>query len=116
MLKLLLFTGRRGPLQVAFTIKELREMLHIKDCKPCFDLTNFSGMNTKEIVKSLQRPRKRLTELLFKSVMEAPTKKQTDLWGENPSKEWHLKLLRSPIEIHADSENKVSGITLGINR
>ena len=101
---------------MAFTIKELREMLHIKDCKPCFDLTNFTGMNTKEIVKSLQRPRKRLTELLFKSVMENPTKKKTDLWGVNPSKEWHLKLLRSPLEIHADSERKVSGITLGINR
>lgn len=108
--------GRRGPLQVAFTIKELREMLHIRDCKPCFDLTNFAGMNTKEIVKSLQRPRKRLTELLFKTVMEPPTKKQVDLWGDKPSKEWHLKLLRTPLEIHSDAENRVSGITLGINK
>ena len=108
--------GRRGPLQVAFTIKELREMLHIRGCKACFDLTNFTGMNTTEIVKSLQRPRKRLTDLLFKAVMEAPTKKQIELWGDNPSKEWHLKLLRTPLEIHSDSENKVNGITLGINK
>ena len=108
--------GRRGPLQVAFTIKELREMLHIRDCKACFDFTNFTGMNPSEIVKSLQRPRKRLTDLLFKAVMEAPTKKQIELWGDNPSKEWHLKLLRTPLEIHSDSENKVNGITLGINK
>ena len=108
--------GRRGPLQVAFTIKELREMLHIRDCKACFDLTNFTEMNPSEIFKSLQRPRKRLTDLLFKAVMEAPTKKQIELWGDNPSKEWHLKLLRTPLEIHSDSENKVNCITLGINK
>ena len=64
-----LILGRRGPLQVAFTIKELREMLHIRDCKACFDLTNFNGMNATEIVKSLQRPRKRLTDLLFKGCL-----------------------------------------------
>ena len=108
--------GRRGPLQVAFTIKELREMLHIRNCKPCFDSTNFIGMNSKDIIKTLQRPRKRLTELLFKSVMETPTKKQMDLWGDNPNKEWYLKLLRTPLEIHADSEHKVNGLTLGVNR
>ena len=29
--------GRRGPLQVAFTIKELREMVNLQGCTPVFD-------------------------------------------------------------------------------
>ena len=57
-----------------------------------------------------------LIKPFLKAVMEAPTKKQVELWGDNPSKEWHLKLLRTPLEIHSDSENKVNGITLGINK
>lgn len=108
--------GRRGPLQVAFTIKELREMLHIPNCRACFDLQDFQGMS-KDLIQTLKRPRKRLTELLFKAAFDEPTVKQQDLWGSNPSKSWHLKLLRTPKEIHADSKTgQVSGITLGINR
>ncbi len=114
-IKRVFLVGRRGPIQVAFTIKELREMLHIKGCRPCFDSKDFQGL-TSDIVSGLQRPRKRLTELLFKSVREGPTDKQLPLWGENHSKEWHLKLLRSPLEIHADDSDAVEAITLGINR
>ncbi len=100
---------------MAFTIKELREMLHIQDCKACFDLQDFKGMS-QDLCKTLQRPRKRLTELLFKSAMEGPTQKQLDLWGSHPSKSWHLKLLRSPEKIHLDNCGQVCGMTLGINQ
>ena len=105
--------GRRGPLQVAFTIKELREMLHITKCKPNFDKKDFQV--PRDVIKSLIRPRKRLTELLYKSAFDAPTSKQIDLWTSNPEKEWHLKLLRSPQTIHSDSNGQVSSISLGIN-
>ena len=44
--------GRRGPLHVAFTIKELREMVHLPGCRPVFDTKDFQGV--KEIVPSLQ--------------------------------------------------------------
>lgn len=108
--------GRRGPLNVAFTIKELRELIHLKDCKPSFDLQDFQSMS-RDVTKSLQRPRKRLTELLFKSVLDPPTQKQLDLWGSNPSKEWKLQLLRTPKEIHAEDKNdNVTGLTVEINQ
>ena len=105
--------GRRGPLQVAFTIKELREMLHIPKCKPNFDKKDFQV--PRDVIKSLIRPRKRLTELLYKSAFDDPTSKQIDLWTSNPEKEWHLKLLRSPQTIHSDTNGQVSSISLGIN-
>ena len=64
-IKRVTIVGRRGPLQVAFTIKELREMLHIRDCKAKFNPADFQGLS-KTVIQELQRPRKRLTELLFK--------------------------------------------------
>merc|ERR1711953_41209 len=106
--------GRRGPLNVAFTIKELRELIHLKGCKPSFDLQDFPM--SRDVTKTLQRPRKRLTELLFKSVLDPPTQKQLDLWGSNPSKEWKLQLLRTPKEIHADLDDNVTGLTVEINQ
>ena len=106
--------GRRGPLSVAFTIKELRELLHLKGCKPTFDAKDFPM--SRDVIKTLQRPRKRLTELLFKSVLDPPTEKQLDLWGNQPSKEWKLQLLRTPKEIHADQEDNVTGLTVEINQ
>jgi adrenodoxin-NADP+ reductase len=114
-IKRVYLVGRRGPLQVAFTIKELREMLHIQGCQPCFDQNDFVGMSN-DLIQNLKRPRKRLTELLFKAISEAPTQKQLDIRGANPEKEWHLKLLRSPLEIHSDHNNSVASMTLGINQ
>ena len=90
-------------------------MLHIPRCQPQFDLPDFQSI-PREILKDLVRPRKRLTELLFKTALDPPTPKQLDLWTSNPEKYWNLKLLRSPQEIHADSNGKVSSITLGINK
>ena len=36
--------GRRGPLQVSFTIKELRELVGL--CPPYFNPADFQGINT----------------------------------------------------------------------
>ena len=96
--------GRRGPLQVAFTIKELREMLHLPKCRPILDPSHFEPL--RNIVKSLQRPRKRLTELLVKSALEPPTEKQVDIW-DHPDKSWRLHLLRSPLEITSKVDNRI---------
>lgn len=107
--------GRRGPLQVAFTIKEFREMLHLPACQPHFNSGDFQGL--KEMVPKLKRPRKRLTELLAKAALDPPTQKQLDAWGPEMKTHWHLDLLRRPLEIHPDSSLKnVAGITLGINK
>uniref|UniRef100_A0A1B0GLQ9 NADPH:adrenodoxin oxidoreductase, mitochondrial n=2 Tax=Lutzomyia longipalpis TaxID=7200 RepID=A0A1B0GLQ9_LUTLO len=58
--------GRRGPLQAAFTIKELREMLKLPGCQTTWRPESFVGI--KESISTLPRPRKRLTELMLDSL------------------------------------------------
>ncbi|KAH8407521.1 hypothetical protein KR222_004827, partial [Zaprionus bogoriensis] len=60
--------GRRGPLQAAFTIKELREMLKLPGVQTVWRPSDFAGIS--EQLDKLQRPRKRLTELMLKSLGE----------------------------------------------
>ncbi|XP_076654152.1 NADPH:adrenodoxin oxidoreductase, mitochondrial isoform X3 [Halictus rubicundus] len=62
--------GRRGPLQAAFTIAELREIIKLDGCKTYWRPADFVGV--KDIVESLARPRRRLTELMLKSLGETP--------------------------------------------
>lgn len=61
--------GRRGPLQAAFTIAELREMTKLEKCKVRWRAEDFEGV--RELVSNLPRPRKRITELMLKSVDES---------------------------------------------
>ena len=107
--------GRRGPLEVAFTIKELREMVNLKGCTPRFDPSIFEPI--KALLPGLQRPRKRLTELLVKTALEAPTDKQRELWGQGVN-EWHLNLFRTPLKLLPSSSDpdRVGAIKLGVNR
>lgn len=49
--KTVYLVGRRGPLQVAFTIKELREMVNLKDCLSVFEKEHFKGIP--EIIPSM---------------------------------------------------------------
>lgn len=55
--------GRRGPLQAAFTIKELREMTKLSGVNILWRGEDFIGIN--EELPNLPRPRKRLTELML---------------------------------------------------
>lgn len=74
--------GRRGPMQAAFTIKEVRELLHLDD-------VNFTPIPDELFphdLKSLPRPRRRLMELLKKG---SPVK-------ESASKSWSLDFLLAP--------------------
>ncbi|XP_030378395.1 NADPH:adrenodoxin oxidoreductase, mitochondrial [Scaptodrosophila lebanonensis] len=68
--------GRRGPLQAAFTIKELREMLKLPNVQTLWRAGDFKGIDA-DFAK-LQRPRKRLTELMLKSLGEQSTKSATE--------------------------------------
>lgn len=94
--------GRRGPLQAAFTIKELREMLKLENCKTTWCPDDFNGVQ--DIVPSLQRPRKRITELMLKSLAENSA-------GERCFKP---RFFRSPLEFLGNC--RVEGVRLGINR
>lgn len=62
--------GRRGPLQAAFTIKELREMIKLPNCRSVWRAEDFAGVP--EVVKDLARPRRRITELMLDSLSKQP--------------------------------------------
>ncbi|XP_055839477.1 NADPH:adrenodoxin oxidoreductase, mitochondrial [Episyrphus balteatus] len=86
--------GRRGPLQAAFTIKELREILKLPDVSTVWRKSDFKDIP--EIVSSLARPRKRLTELMLKSLDEQQSSPRTS------EKKFLPVFQRSPKEIHDD--------------
>ncbi|XP_053552612.1 NADPH:adrenodoxin oxidoreductase, mitochondrial [Bombina bombina] len=106
--------GRRGPQQVAFTIKELREMLHLPGTRPLLEPSDYQGLE--DAIKDLPRPRKRLSELLLKSALGKPGEKEAALWSK-AEKEWGLRFLRSPEAILPSEDGKrAAGIRLSITR
>uniref|UniRef100_A0A452GSA7 NADPH:adrenodoxin oxidoreductase, mitochondrial n=1 Tax=Gopherus agassizii TaxID=38772 RepID=A0A452GSA7_9SAUR len=106
--------GRRGPLQVAFTIKELREMINLPGTRPLLDPADFTGLG--DVIKDVPRPRKRLTELMIKSALEKPGEKEAALWA-SATKEWGLKFRRSPLEVLPATDGKQArGIRMAVTR
>lgn len=94
--------GRRGPLQAAFTIKELREMLKLENCRTIWCPTDFNGIG--DILPSLARPRKRITELMLKSLSEK----------EKEAKNTFIPTFhRSPLELLGSKI--VEKVKLGVN-
>ena len=59
--------GRRGPLQVSFTIKELRELTKLAGVQSQLDADDYRRID-QPMIDRMERPRKRLTELLMKTV------------------------------------------------
>nr|XP_021183078.2 NADPH:adrenodoxin oxidoreductase, mitochondrial [Helicoverpa armigera] len=108
-LKEIYLVGRRGPLQVAFTIKELREQLKLKNCRTIWNENDFK--NVEAVVPDLPRPRKRLTELMLKSLKE----KQTATDDSNIS---YFKpvFFRSPHKFIVDAKKNLTGIELVCNK
>ncbi|XP_076302095.1 NADPH:adrenodoxin oxidoreductase, mitochondrial-like [Lasioglossum baleicum] len=98
--------GRRGPLQAAFTIAELREILKLDGCKTYWRRDDF--INIKQIVNTLARPRKRLTELMLENL------EKSSLDTKIITKELYPIFLRSPVKFFGS--NSVNSIKLSINR
>lgn len=112
--KKVLLIGRRGPLQVAFTIKELREMINLPGTRPINDPSDFQGLGN--FLKDLPRPRKRLTELLVKSALEAPGEKESARRGQC-NREWGLRFFRSPVAVlPSDDGKRAAGVRLSVTR
>ncbi|NP_001088306.1 ferredoxin reductase L homeolog precursor [Xenopus laevis] len=106
--------GRRGPLQVAFTIKELREMINLPGTRPKLDPADYMGLE--KAIKDLPRPRKRLTELLVKSALEKPDHKVEANWAR-AEKEWGLRFFRSPFAVLPSEDGKrAARIRLSVTR
>lgn len=105
--KELYLVGRRGPLQVAFTIKELREQLKLDNCKTVWRERDFLGVA--DAVTSLVRPRKRLTELMLKSLSENQVNSEAQ-------KYFKPIFFRSPERFFLNDQRRVSGIELGCTK
>lgn len=104
--------GRRGPLQVAFTIKELREMINLLDTRTIIQPQDVQGLDS--IIKDIPRPRKRITELMFNSALH-PNAETSNRWAE-ATREWRLVFLRSPIKIQETGGGQVKAVEFAVNR
>uniref|UniRef100_A0A0B7AF05 NADPH:adrenodoxin oxidoreductase, mitochondrial n=1 Tax=Arion vulgaris TaxID=1028688 RepID=A0A0B7AF05_9EUPU len=104
--------GRRGPLQVAFTIKELREMIKLSGTRTVIHSADVEGLD--KIIDKLPRPRRRLTELMYKTAV-TPSSADTTMWTQ-ASKEWRLVFLRSPVRICHNSSGSVTGVEFAVNQ
>jgi len=101
--------GRRGPLQVAFTIKELREMVNLPESSSQISIDDVDLIT--KLLSKASRPRKRITELLLKAM---GNNHQNNL---KEAKHWELLFKRTPLEIVANpTTHSVSGINVQINR
>ncbi|KAG7196688.1 hypothetical protein KM043_016020 [Ampulex compressa] len=98
--------GRRGPLQAAFTIAELREITKLDGCKTHWRNNDFAGI--KETISTLTRPRKRLTELMLTSAETIQPNTLTHL------KELRPIFLRSPVEFLGST--RVTSVKLAVNK
>ena len=106
--------GRRGPLHVSFTIKELRELVKLEGTRSVVGAGDMAGV--REALATVARPRKRLTELLLKTALGPQDPATEERWRE-AEREWQLRLFRSPLELVAGEDGKsVGSIVLGVNR
>ncbi|KAK7918932.1 hypothetical protein WMY93_010216 [Mugilogobius chulae] len=114
MLKRVLVVGRRGPLQVACTIKELREMVNLPGTKPDMVVEDFDSIA--EALKDVPRPRKRLTELLLKTALDPPGEKEQQRRNA-AHRSWAFRFYRSPVEVLPDaSGTRTAALRLAVNR
>jgi len=61
-----ILVGRRGPMQVSFTIKEFRELTKLNAVQSMLNKEDFNRID-QNMIEKLERPRKRLTELILKT-------------------------------------------------
>lgn len=96
--------GRRGPMQAAFTIKEIRELIHL----PAVNFDPIPQSLFPSDLKALPRPKRRLMELLIKGKPHDP----------NATKSWTLDFLLSPSKLNQtndDGTDKLTGVTFTKN-
>lgn len=87
--------ARRGVLNAAFTIKELRELTKIESIDCVIDPKNFEDIDIARTLGKLSRPRKRITEFMFNL-----SNKKT---ANSSNKKVNLVFLKTPKEILGQS-------------
>lgn len=96
--------GRRGPMQAAFTIKEVRELIQLPG-------VNFDPIPNELFppdINKLERPKRRLMQLLQKGKPHDPT----------ATKSWSLEFLLSPTSLNwsKDDDTILTGVTFARTR
>ncbi|PYH44191.1 NADPH-adrenodoxin reductase, partial [Aspergillus saccharolyticus JOP 1030-1] len=99
--------GRRGPMQAAFTIKELRELLQLPSV--AFDPIPTDLLPSEEVMSALPRAQKRLVQLMAKGSTNDPS---------TAHKSWSLDFLLSPESLHTSPQhpNRLSHVTFARNQ
>ncbi|TMS37704.1 hypothetical protein L596_004584 [Steinernema carpocapsae] len=93
--------GRRGPLDISFTIKELREQIKLPGSSFSIDMISKQEIDTLlEKASSLQRPKRRVTELLLKNAFP----------DGQYSKQCRLLFHNKPTGVLKDSVGRVSAV------
>ncbi|UJR09495.1 hypothetical protein I4U23_013733 [Adineta vaga] len=87
-----ILVGRRGPMQISFTIKELRELTKLHGVQSMLEKDDFKQID-QTMIDKLDRPRKRLTELMLKTV-------RTNQSNDHAERFWYLKFWRRPKQIN----------------
>ncbi|KAI0489723.1 hypothetical protein F4859DRAFT_461983 [Xylaria cf. heliscus] len=90
--------GRRGPMQTAATIKEVRELINLDGVH--FHPIDMSLLPDK--ISELSRPRRRLTEVLAKGSTSQ---------AEHFDKSWSLDFCLSPTEFNGTADGRVQSTT-----
>ncbi|XP_061611860.1 NADPH:adrenodoxin oxidoreductase, mitochondrial [Phyllopteryx taeniolatus] len=109
-----LIVGRRGPMQVAYTIKELREMVMLPGTRPEMLPADFEGVP--EVLQDLPRPRKRLTELMLKAAAELPAEEEQERRSKC-LRSWGLRFFRSPVLVLPSPDaTRTAAIRLAVNK
>lgn len=90
--------GRRGPVQAAFTIKELRELTRLPEARVCIDPEDMArGLNeASKFEVAASRPKQRILDLIKQCV-------SSNTGNESSSLPINLKFLLSPVSINGDS-------------
>ncbi|KAJ1917166.1 NADPH-adrenodoxin reductase [Mycoemilia scoparia] len=92
--------GRRGPLQAAFTIKELREMIKL----PNVAFSTDAELVDREIKEGAgllakSRPLKRMADLLSKHAAQSISEPPTTGMPSQDKRSWSLQFLLSPVKV-----------------
>ena len=94
--------GRRGPLQAAFTIKEVRELLNLQDVS----FTPIPAEMFPPDIKSLPRAKRRIMELLQKG----------SATNAGASKSWSLDFLLSPTTLSFSNDTTLDSVAFTRNQ
>lgn len=104
-----LLIGRRGPLEASFTIKELREMTTLPDCRIEIDARDVAlSSDAERAFVAASRPHRRLLELMQRHASTPSS------WPDPAvGRAWRLVFCRRPVAVHRDPDSGyVTGLVL----